>query len=591
MKNKKRVIFSAIVFLLTIFGAGIAVSQERYVLRELNFHGNEAFSDDALRDLMAVRTGGFLQRSFFDHRVFRDDLENIRQFYIGEGYLESEITSANIDSVNNHLVIDITIFEGPRTYLQEILITGNEEFTEQELLAMIPLSPGDPFRSPGVRQGINNMMNAYGERGRLGASVIPDIMVNPELHRAIIDFQITEGRQYTVEEIRILGLQKTRPFVVLREIPLTEGDIFNYLQILRAERNLYATGLFTSVIAQPMPAAHDTTERVLLVRLRERQSGEFAVGGGYETIEGFRGTFRIQDNNLWGTARQLGFDGQVSQAGYRALIHYMQPWTLGVRLRTDINTVHEYREEPLYNLRRTGVNAIFTRRIFRFTDASILSRIERVELDEIQGALPEDIGTRDLRGLGANVSYDTRDDLFNARRGILAESRNELVGTILRGSDDFATTRWNVRAFRTLRRVTLGSSFNIGWKRPFGDTEIPISELYFAGGPNLMRGFGYQELGAFDDDGETFGGRFMMIGSAELRAPLFSIFGIALFLDAGNVWRSAADFEVDEIRYNAGLGPRITTPFGVIRADFAFKLDRREGETLNEFWFAIGQAF
>jgi len=541
---------------------------------------------------MAVRSSGFIKSSFYDPRVFQDDLENIRRFYVEQGYLEAAISRVAIDSSGTRINIEITMAEGARTHLEEISISGNKEFTDREIGGEIPLKPGDPFRSPLIQKAVSNIMTRYGQRGYLSVTVTPDVRVNPELHNARVEFIIFESRRYTVQDIFILGLQKTQKYAAAREIPLKTGDIFDYSKMLLGERNLYETGLFNSVIMQPAPAPFDSSGRVLLVNLRERKSGEFALGGGWETIDGFRGTMNVQNKNLFGTARLAEFNGMASQTGYQSRLSYSQPWTFDIRLRASIAGLYEYRDDPAFDLRRYGVNAGISRRIRPSTEANIFSRIENARIENITGTLPKDTQRSNLRGIGLNVTYDTRDNMFNTLDGLFLESRNELIGTFIGGSDDFATTSWTCRYFQKYKKILFGASLQVGWKRPFGGTRIPVNELFFAGGPNIMRGFKYQELGSsVDTNGDEAGGRLLTAGSAELRFKIYRMVGMAVFLDAGNVWGSGNDFTTSKIRYDAGLGPRINTPFGIVRGDFAFKLDRRKGEKLNQFWIALGQAF
>lgn len=585
---------SLCMLLLILSGSAWAAEPGKVRVRRIEFHGNEQYDDDRLKALMAVRTSGLIRRSFYDPRVFRDDLDNIRKFYVEQGFLDANIATVKIDSTGNRFRIDITISEGERTHVEEVTVSGVTVFPEDRIRRDIPLKPGDPFRSPLVRTAITNIMTRYGKEGYLDVAVNPDIRINPDLHRAIINFMIIEGRQYTVEDIRITGLDKTRPYVVRREIPLDVGDVFDYSAMLLAEQNLYVTGLFNSVIVQPVPAPGDSTGRAILVRIRERKTGEFAVGGGYESVDGLRGTLNVQNNSLFGTARKVGFNGLVSQAGERGRVSYTQPWTLGIRLRTDVNGLLEYREEPGYNLQRYGGNFVLSRRIRPYTDANIFYRMESIRISDIQAeSLPDDVERGNLRSLGLGVIYDSRDDLFNTRDGAYIDSRNELVGTFLGGTDNFVSTVWSARHFYPMgNRVVFGTALQVGWKGLYNaPRDIPLSERFYAGGPNSLRGFEYQALGPTDPNGAPLGGRFMLVGSAEFRIRVISIVGFVFFLDAGNVWTSPGDFQYSAIRYDVGLGPRVSTPFGVVRADFAFKLDRRQGEKLNQFWFALGQAF
>ena len=81
--------------------------------------------------------------------------------------------------------------------------------------------------------------------------------------------------------------------------------------------------------------------------------------------------------------------------------------------------------------------------------------------------------------------------------------------------------------------------------------------------------------------------------NGELRVPVWKDFGAAFFLDGGNVFDRATEFDFGELRGSAGLGLRYRSPIGPIRFDVGFKLDRRPGsaESPRAFHFSIGQAF
>ncbi|MDZ7262457.1 MAG: BamA/TamA family outer membrane protein [candidate division KSB1 bacterium] len=78
---------------------------------------------------------------------------------------------------------------------------------------------------------------------------------------------------------------------------------------------------------------------------------------------------------------------------------------------------------------------------------------------------------------------------------------------------------------------------------------------------------------------------------AEVRFPIYRKFGGILFLDLGNVWREALDFNPVDLRATLGCGARFHSPLGILRVDYGLKLDRRPGESLGEFYFSLGQAF
>lgn len=593
---KSTALTALMIFLLvqSIPVAAHAGGTEKVTVERIVFHGNTVYDDGELRDLMSVRTSGFLRRSFYDPRVFQDDLENIRKFHVENGYLDARIEKVVIDSTGNRFRIDITVFEGELTRVEDVLLTGNTVFTAPYLLKDIPLKPGEPFKGTQVSDAIGTIMHRYGLKGYITVAVNPDIRINHDLHRVIVDFTIIEGEQYHIAGIDIQGMKKTRSSVVRRELRFREGQIINYSRLLRSERALYGTGLFNTVLIQPEPAPDDSTGRIVSVKLRERKTGEFGVGVGYETVDGFRGTLAVQNKSFLGTGRRVGLNSQVSQISRNGRFFWSNPWTFGLRVRSDANALVEYRKEPGYDLRRIGGNVVLGKTLRRHTDAGIMYRFESIKISRIKSdEIPDKLKKGNLRSLIFTVTYDSRDDLFNTRRGSYLEVRNALVGNFIGGTDNYVTSSLTGRRFFPVnRKVVVGTALQFGWQGMFNTTrEIPLSERFYTGGPNTLRGFEYQKAGPLDDERVPLGGRLLLAGNLEMRAEVYRMLGFAVFFDAGNVWQGAGDFRFGSIRTDAGFGPRVNTPVGVIRADFAFKLDRKRGERLNQFYIAFGHAF
>ncbi len=584
-----------LIFLAQVFpGVAHADSRKAITVKSIRFHGNTVFAEKKLRELMAVRTGGLFKKSFYNPQIFRDDLENIRKCYTDYGYLEADISDVAIDSTGNRLKIEITIVQGARTIVENVLFSGNSVLTGPRILKEIHLIPGEPLRGALVGDAVGIIMSLYGRKGYIDVKVGQDIRVNHDSHRAVIEFTIDEGQQYTVSFIDILGLSKTRKTVVERELRFRKDQIIDYSEILRSERNLYGTGLFNRVLIQPLPVPGDSAKRFVSVDVRERKSGEFSVGMGYQTVDGFRGTLAVQNNNLLGTGRKIGCTSQVSQISKNANFTWTNPWTMGIQVRSETGSLVEYRKEPGYNLRRMGGNILLGRKLASHTDAKLLYRFESIKISHIETIeIPEKQKKGNLRSLTLSTTYDNRDDIMNTRKGSFLETRSTLIGSFMGGTDSYVSTSLTGRSFFPInRRITVGTALQFGWQGLFKTTrEIPISERFYTGGPTTLRGFGYQKVGPLDEKGVPLGGRLLVMGNLEYRATVYRMLEWAVFLDAGNVWLDAGDFSFRDIRSDVGFGPRVSTPVGAVRADFAFKLDRKRGERLNQFYIAFGQAF
>ena len=80
--------------------------------------------------------------------------------------------------------------------------------------------------------------------------------------------------------------------------------------------------------------------------------------------------------------------------------------------------------------------------------------------------------------------------------------------------------------------------------------------------------------------------------NAELRLAVWKDFGAVAFVDGGNVFERATQFDIGELRGSVGFGVRYRSPIGPIRLDLGFKMDQRPSEDRRHvLHFSIGQAF
>ena len=132
--------------------------------------------------------------------------------------------------------------------------------------------------------------------------------------------------------------------------------------------------------------------------------------------------------------------------------------------------------------------------------------------------------------------------------------------------------------------------------------DLPQSERFYAGGDTTVRGFLLDQLGVrhtppdpvrdtIDSSGFAIGGNGLVIVNAELRAPIAHGFGVVGFVDTGNVFSGVSEIDLGELRTAVGSGIRYKSPFGPIRFDLGFKMNRQPGEALTAWFISFGQAF
>ena len=587
---------SILVSLIIGLGTPAAKDFERPKVTSVVFQGNKAFSERPLKKVMLTHKAGFLRPAHYHPDVFNDDLASLMEFYRQNGYLEVTIpqTEVIIDSVKGTADVRITISEGELTRVEGVAILGNTVFSDDALMDQIKIRPGEPLKRQEIQNATLALLTLYSNNGYLEATVTPDIRINQETHRALVDFLIQENNQFRVDQIHIEGLNKTKLRIVKRELLFRRGDIVRYSHLLKSQRNLYLTGLFESVFVRPQsPASEDSAKKDILIELRERMSREFNAGIGYGSIEKARLALGLSNVNLFGTARKVGLTGKISFVNRRVEFSFTEPWTFGSRWRTDINLLTEYLEEPGFDLTRTGGRIEVGRAFSHRSSASLTYRQEQVHLRHIKvRPLPEKYKT-DLRTLSLSLVYDNRDNLFNSTRGLYMEWTNELAGAFLEGTDTFARSIGRAKYFHRLSGSTLLAGFlETGWMDAFGTShEIPLNERFFTGGPNSLRGFEYRLVGPLDENDYPLGGKFKSTLNLELRQDLYKWIGAVLFADMGNVWKDIQGVHLDDIRFSPGFGLRVNTPLGIFRCDYGINVRPRRDEASGKVVFNMGQAF
>jgi translocation and assembly module TamA len=124
------------------------------------------------------------------------------------------------------------------------------------------------------------------------------------------------------------------------------------------------------------------------------------------------------------------------------------------------------------------------------------------------------------------------------------------------------------------------------------DTDsVPASERFYAGGGGSIRGYGYQQVGPVDSNGDPTGGRSLFEVGLETRFRVWGPIGLVTFVEAGDVYESVYPAPFQSVLVGAGFGLRYFTAVGPIRVDLAFPLDRRPGDDPFQFYVSIGQAF
>jgi outer membrane protein insertion porin family len=566
-----------------------------YTIDELIIEGNRHFSVERIKQLMVSRPGWLWLKRTFQPALFEQDLHNIQQFYHQQGFLEMRVLShqAEGDESTRRLSILLTLEEGERTTIEGINLFGNQQFPDSILKSVIKVNPGRPLMAKEIDETQTALLHFYAEAGFIDAEVTVNVKTAEQSHRAVVDFHILENRVSLLNRVFCEGLIKTRPSVVLREMQVDSAEVIQYSKLLETQKRLYLTGLFDYVFVKPGPIRPDNPlMRDIRIEVQEHPYGEFNISTGYGSEDKIRTRIEIAQKNVRGTARNIGLHTWLSFIQRGVMVSATDPWLFNQPVNADLNFLMEFKDEPGYNLYRSGGQGILGKRLGQFVKIRLALRQDFTRFSQVK-TMPDDQGRANIRSIKWAITYDARDNLFDTKRGIFFEFSYELARAVFEKHLIFHRYEGEYKIFRPFRSAVLGTGISFGWMNTSAAvTDIPLNERYYVGGQGSVRGFDYKKIGPLNSKGIPTGGLIKIIWRVgELRHPLVRSLSGAIFCDAGNCWEKELPADRLHLRSSAGLGLRFHFFLGVVRMDYAWKLDRRPGEKAGALVFNMGHAF
>jgi translocation and assembly module TamA len=192
------------------------------------------------------------------------------------------------------------------------------------------------------------------------------------------------------------------------------------------------------------------------------------------------------------------------------------------------------------------------------------------------------------------LGYDGSDNLLDPTRGFRLSGRLSPEVSFHGGRVTYARTQIDASAYHPVSdNIVLAGRIRLGTIFGAGVFDMAPSRRFYSGGGGSVRGYGYQQLGPKDQDGDPMGGRGLAEFGLEARIRLKQLggnFGLVPFFDGGSLTAKALPVSKDW-RYAAGIGVRYYSSFGPIRVDFGVPLNRQKGDGPFAVTVSLGQAF
>jgi len=622
-------------------------------VRDLSFSGNRAVTTAQLKSVLATAESAWLPwgvKEYFTREEFEADLKRIVAYYRDRGYPDVRVRSfdARLSDDQKSVRLKVDIEEGEPIRVERVVFAGLEPLPEEhrrELETRLPLKVGQPLDRALLQSSREATIDELKDHGYPTPVVEFAETPGSSDRQRVVTYTAQPGRLAYVGRIEVQGTASVDARIVRRQLTFRPGQLFEQSKLRESQRRLYSMELFNFVNIEAAtapgpaapstfasgaeaPAAGEEPDRIATrVTVTEGKHRKVNFGLGYGTEEKARGEIDWRHVNFFGSARTAGVFARYSALDRGVRLNFRQPYFFGPRYSLGLSAQSWFTDEPAYELTTTGGRATISRESSRArsplsgrqTTALALTYVNEWEDYTISDEALNDPTFRDdlialgldpqtgegrgqLSALLLDAGRNTTDNLLDAKKGYFANVHFETAGQWLGGDWQYRELSAEGRYFQAIGslavvaiRARAGSIDSVGPEEEL----VPFFKRYFLGGATNLRGWGRYEVSPLTGEGLPIGGNSFVNFSTELRFPLVGKIGAVAFLDGGNVWTNPWDFNLDDLRYDAGVGLRYNTPVGPVRLDAGWQMNPIPGLVVDgepqkramRIHFSIGQAF
>lgn len=588
-------------------------------VKKVEFDGVKSIPVKKLKKPLFTRQYRFIFSWFDDSGIYKkeelsNDVERVRQVYLDEGYLNAQVGTPTValSPDKKWFTIRFPVMEGPQFKLAKTMYKGQTLFSEPELRADSKLKEGEVIRMAQVRDEVTRITDLYGVKGYAFADVNPDVKPDQETKTATVIFDTKEGALIHIRNINISGNEKTRDKVIRRELRVNEAELIDTAALKRSFQRLNNLNYFETVEIIPKQLDPNTVD--LDVKVKEKSTGTFSVGGGFSSLDQLSLVADITEGNLFGRGQLLKIRGQLGQRRSLGVITFREPYLFDEPLSGQIDLYARETFFISYFEKRIGGDVVLGKWFSEYLSGSLSVLREQltisnvttdslflggggtsttIPIDQLPVLVQQQLGTTTTDAIILGIARDTRDFYFDPKSGARHGLTTELAFKGLGADNEFykviGDTAW---FFPMIGDTVLAPRGRLGVAHSYGKAPLPVGERLFVGGIQTVRGFQFGRAGPVFTDGSPLGATKQLIFNLDFIFPLVpevKVKGVAFF-DYGKGFNDGEALGLN-LRPAAGFELRWISPFGPLRLAYGFNLNRREGERAGVFEFSIGSLF
>ena len=508
---------------------------------------------------------------------------------------------------NNTVAITYIVEENP--IVKDIEITGNTLFTEAQLEKVLGIKEGEMLNGNLLNPDNNGIVKLYTKEGYTTAR-IENINVSKEgdvkigLTEGMVDsvvFKKVNSKRENERSSEYRAKLRTKPYIFERSQSVKPGEILEAKNVEATIRDLYRTGIFTSIEPVVTGKENNPNARSVEFLVEERPTTTINGSISYGTSVGLVGGIKLADTNFLGRGQEASLNLEASNKGDKTFdISWFDPWIRNTeRIQAGASVYwRETVDDDAGPLDVEKVKRIGT----RWTIGKGLNDKIYVRLSARYDHYKEILGSKQINdkynliAITPSLIYDSRDNSFAPTKGIYSTLTYE-KGDLIKDKRKYDQFEADLRAYHhTFFKDKNVMAYRVVWGSTGSGT--PDALRFSVGGAETLRGYEYGKFEGFNKFHAT----------VENRTQINKTLQFVTFFDIGNAWQKSTVVGGRKIntpdRHNAsnfadlkkgvGVGIRLNTPIGPLRFDYGWPLDPEEKggqKTGGKFYFSFGQTF
>ncbi|MFH1238880.1 MAG: outer membrane protein assembly factor BamA, partial [bacterium] len=406
-------------------------------------------------------------KKVFKDDLFKEDLVKITSFYHNNGYLDIKIGDPTITYTEEDTKVNILlkISEGIQYKVGAITFNGNNVAKSEELAAALKFKKDQIYNQDNFDQSQQNIETIYADKGYIFMKLDAQTHTDADSKLVDTDFKIEEGPLVYVGQIFVTGNDKTKDYVIKREILLKEGDPFNRSKLQRSQQKIYNLGFFKEINLTPRPSGMDKVD--LIFEVTEQQTNTISAGVGYSSVDKLLGTVELGIHNLYGRGQTLSVLYEIGALKKYYEINFTEPWIFGKPYAFGVGAYDKrsVKQYDFYNINNDKVTDQYTEErkggrinlghsFFDYYTIGLGYKYENIALSDVNEdnttlKAQQDAGWESTSSLTTTFSRDSRDNIFDASSGSNSSISAQVAGGIFGGTNNFTKyiveTSWYFR--------------------------------------------------------------------------------------------------------------------------------------------------